>query len=418
MLLRSRKVINYKVLATEGKTMVEENEHVADQQSNVGQKQGNMDKQAAEQQVPPKDSQVEEDAAHDSEQEEEEELRALQTKARALKRKLAKTKALREIQESEAGIAAEEARPPPPTPVSRPPEASTSTGKEAPPAGPAQPTIQGEQSINLGELYAPHATSQNAVPVMGILNQSQEPSMYSQVQAGGPYNQALPGVQTANPYSQVHAPGLQHPSLRVDCDPEAYTYSPFRPTQSKHLSILDFIPEAARHRADDEEELELGPNVRLLTGRKTKLDNVSPAQYMAASAGILSHLLSDPSTLHKVQLAKDYLAHQSKVAVMATAFTWKSVIRWDDEYRRAQNAFNFRWGSDSAHLNLVRLTPREQEPKVKKESKASTKNPPTCFDWNKGASCKVIPCKFRHSCTECGSSDHPRCRHDAAGKQA
>ena len=47
----------------------------------------------------------------------------------------------------------------------------------------------------------------------------------------------------------------------------------------------------------------------------------------------------------------DYLAYTVKIAELMETFTWPSVIQYDNEYRKRQFQYGFRWGSGSQHLH-------------------------------------------------------------------
>ena len=199
-------------------------------------------------------------------------------------------------------------------------------------------------------------------------------------------------------------------------------------SHAKCKDIVDYIPPDAARTIAVEEEIPLGPNTKLVIGpKKIGLESVSPAQWMAASACIMAELLQEPSRQDKVQLAIDYMAHTARVGVLAANFTWKTVIRWDEEYRRKQHVHQFRWGSDSAYLHPVRLIHREppkpkQNPKSKVATKPSTKRQPSrqpaCTYWNKDVPCQSPSCRFRHECSWCGSGAHPQIRHDVEAQKA
>lgn len=227
----------------------------------------------------------------------------------------------------------------------------------------------------------------------------------------------------------------QHPAkhenleslLRMDLNPQSYLYSPSKEVSNgKYKYIPDFIPKSARTHHDEENEYEILPDVKLTTGKKNKLDNVTAAQWVAASSCILAELV-DEYTGDTAQLTRDYMTHMTKVGIMATHYTWRSVIRWDDEYREKQHLYKFRWGCDSAHLSLVILTPRvkdnEKSSKSQKsntESSAGNSSAPRvhiCYNWNKGVACNRVPCRYEHKCEWCKSPSHPKIRHDDQSRQ-
>ena len=145
---------------------------------------------------------------------------------------------------------------------------------------------------------------------------------------------------------------------RIDLNPQVFLYTPNTARPTKYKCILDYIPRAARGFEEDE-EWDLVGNLRISTGKKHKLDNVTAAQWMAGSSCILAEMITESTD--PAQLTRDYMAYSTKIAVLASHYTWKSVIRWDDEYREKQHLYQFRWGSDSAHMLMVHLVPCEPD---------------------------------------------------------
>ena len=46
----------------------------------------------------------------------------------------------------------------------------------------------------------------------------------------------------------------------------------------------------------------------------------------------------------------DYsIAYTVKIGELIERFTWVSVLQYDNEYRKRQFEYGFRWGSDSQH---------------------------------------------------------------------
>ena len=227
--------------------------------------------------------------------------------------------------------------------------------------------------------------------------------------------------------SSGYSPQQSSWGQRLDLNPQAYLYAPDSlPIGSKYRAIPDFIPKGARDSQEDFEEHEMSPGITLtINGRskKSKLSSVTPAQWVAANACILADIVAKEG--HKDDfLVRDYMSYTTKIGELATSYTWKSVILWDDRYREKQFEFKFRWGSDSPHLN-VQLVPREKPDKTKNKfgmskSGASTGSTTTsesslekrtCRYWNRNEACIRTPCRFKHACEWCGN-DHRRIEHD------
>ena len=87
--------------------------------------------------------------------------------------------------------------------------------------------------------------------------------------------------------------------------------------------------------------------------RKTRLKNVTPAQWGTANIRILTESLRT-GALEQSALY-DYLAYTIKVGEMADQYNWQSILQYDRAYRIQQATHGFRWGSDSPHLTTVHL---------------------------------------------------------------
>ena len=234
------------------------------------------------------------------------------------------------------------------------------------------------------------------------------------------------------PADNLFPPGLfddptPRPSAgeRLDLNPHSYLYVPRDRDVGgkKYRAIVDYIPSGSGQ--EDLEEHEITPGLVLnVSGKKTKLDSISPAQWMAANANILADIIETENV--NPLYVTDYLAHTAKIAELAGVFTWKSLFAYNDEYRRKQHKFNFRWGADSPHMIVVKLVPRQQ-PQVR-DDKSKTNNNwkqrdsatkpagTTCRNYNNKAECNFSPCKHRHVCEWCFKS-HPKLDHDLVMKK-
>ena len=81
--------------------------------------------------------------------------------------------------------------------------------------------------------------------------------------------------------------------------------------------------------------------------QKIKLDSVSPLQFMEANSGILAVLISKGMSLQEVQ---QYLPYSVLVARLEQKLQWHSLLHFDNEYRQAQAAEGFSWGTDAQHV--------------------------------------------------------------------
>lgn len=104
---------------------------------------------------------------------------------------------------------------------------------------------------------------------------------------------------------------------------------------------------------------------------------------------------------------QDYLSYTVKISELIETYTLMSVLSYDDQYRRLQHEYNFRWGSDSQHLHTRFLKRREvvsannsTRPPVARFSTTTSSNSasPICKQYNTPNGCTWPNCKFSHIC--------------------
>ncbi|CAH1776508.1 unnamed protein product, partial [Owenia fusiformis] len=101
---------------------------------------------------------------------------------------------------------------------------------------------------------------------------------------------------------------------------------------------------------------------------------------------------------------------------LACRYTWPSVLKYDDDYRKKQNVYMFRWGTDTPHLSEVHLERRPPKNDFNKPSNAIGKKKTStwssnrvlyCDQWNNKGTCSYgDTCKFAHKCKTCNKSEH------------
>ena len=277
--------------------------------------------------------------------------------------------------------------------------------------GPMGPATHGAD-VNLGEFYGSHLYN-NKPPYSDIYEQPRSTNIG--------YNPPPENDQQCG-----------SAMMRLDINPQSYLFSPDDPKRGKHRAIVDFIPTTARTSTEDAvEEHEIAPGVTIKAGRQTRLDSITPAQWVAANSCILADIIRKSPDGNVRELVCDYMSYTTKIGELACKYTWKSVILYDNEYREKQHLFLFRWGSDSAHLHTVQLVPRKptwEEGKEKKryggrsekepQSPKDSTKAPLCWNWNKEVPCTRSPCTYQHVCEWCKSAAHTRLKHDQPKKSA
>ena len=145
----------------------------------------------------------------------------------------------------------------------------------------------------------------------------------------------------------------------MDNDPHVYlnrlTKDPTGNSKTLGTSKPLLIPDFVEYRADPYHEQEMASSsstsvfVRSLKG-KPKLESVTISDWIAANAKIMDQLIVS-SQLNSESDISYYLAYTVKIVESIETFTWPIVIQYDNEYRKRQFQYGFRWGSDSQHLH-------------------------------------------------------------------
>ena len=185
-------------------------------------------------------------------------------------------------------------------------------------------------------------------------------------------------LQSTTPNTEANNP------LRLDLDPQAYLRK--GNTTNNYRPIVNYIPRAANCE-EEEVEIAAGVSIKLKSSATTKLENVTPAQWTVANARILAKLLDDTPASDTKRVTLDYLSHTAKMGELATRYTWSSVILLDDEYRRQQAAYGFRWGSDTPHMSVLVLREREKQKHRHPRSTIKPQERPVCHMYNSGKTC-------------------------------
>ena len=151
------------------------------------------------------------------------------------------------------------------------------------------------------------------------------------------------------------------PSGQTTChdNGKGLTFDPFDCTGTsascKSYDFRDFIttmPTEGREGGS----IKVGDVELNLLESKPKLDSVTPLQYMEASLRILREMaLKDGANLPQVL---QYVGYLVKIANMGQRFQWKSVIKYDAEYRKAQAESGFPFGADSSFMMQLFLRDR------------------------------------------------------------
>lgn len=198
--------------------------------------------------------------------------------------------------------------------------------------------------------------------------------------------------------------GLQAPKQgeRVDLEPLAYLAPK---TATKYLDIVDFVSPVTPE-VQEEKVMGDGDQVLVLKSgpKKPRLESITQMQWTAANTRILLELLQRGDLKHDKIL--EYMAYTVKIAELADAYIWSSVLLYDRAYRQLQAKHNFPWGSDSPHLVTVHLRQKQAV-----QGKLGVKME-ICKKFNRNECTYGDRCRYRHVCSAPGCQQgHARVDH-------
>ena len=193
-------------------------------------------------------------------------------------------------------------------------------------------------------------------------------------------------------------------------------------TAIKHpyRDIRDFItlvpkgPECTH----DAGSIQIGSQEFLLKDTKIPWERLNVAQYMEGGLRILREMaLQDKCSVGELL---EYVNYLVKISTLGQCFQWQSVLKYDQEYRKAQAASGFKWGADNTYLMQLFLkceqdskskqpqAKKPQNPKGKKAKFDPESGKQICLKWNSVGGCSFHNCKFAHKCLTCFSVSHPQ----------
>jgi len=198
------------------------------------------------------------------------------------------------------------------------------------------------------------------------------------------------------------------------------TFDPFGCTSqnsgSKFYDIREFITVMPLERKEGG-TLKVGDIELNLSESKPKLDSITPMQYMEAALRILREMAAkDGASLEQVL---QYVGYLVKIANMGQRFQWKSVIKYDYEYRKAQADAGFAFGADSSFMMQLFLRDKMASDHSSHKPANATTHPqqkfdprtgkPICGQFNSVKGCQLPHCKFAHVCRTCfGAHGFPK----------
>lgn len=201
-------------------------------------------------------------------------------------------------------------------------------------------------------------------------------------------------------------------------DPLQFDFS--KPATSvPYRDIRDYISLVPKGSAPvSEGSIQIGAQEFLLKDSKIPWERMNVSQYMEGSIRIMREMaIQDKCSLGDILEYANYLV---KISTLGQCFNWQSILKYDQAYRKAQAMNGFRWGADNSFLMQLYLKPdsyeKPQNTQPKKQTKTFSKNKrykfdpesgnQICMKWNSVGGCKLLGCKFAHTCMNCYSAEH------------
>ena len=132
----------------------------------------------------------------------------------------------------------------------------------------------------------------------------------------------------------------------------------------KSLLIPDFVNLGTYDNSEEEQEIgnnASGAKIVLRAAKgKSKLEQITLSMWVAANSRIMHELHKKGKLSATTSDIADYLAYTVKFAELLESHTLASVVAYNNEYRKLQCEYGFRWGSGSQHLHtrfLIRRRP-------------------------------------------------------------
>ena len=155
----------------------------------------------------------------------------------------------------------------------------------------------------------------------------------------------------------------------------------------KPLLIIDFVNNIVPQ--EQEETLGNQGSAKIVVTygpKKPKLESISIPQWVVANTRIFYTLLSE-GKLSTQSAIQDYLAYTVKIMELIARYDWKSILMYDNEFRKLQAIYKFSWSFESTHLHIaspqtsvgVRLSRIHVSPRVLSQSCRPSKHANTAM---------------------------------------
>ena len=212
------------------------------------------------------------------------------------------------------------------------------------------------------------------------------------------------------------------------------TFDPFEFELWKHSAdtlkcrdIRDFVS-LFQEQSINTSKVTVGEIEVSLPESKTKLESITPLQYMEASLRILREMaIKDAAPPESIL---NYVGYLIKTANMGQRFNWKSMLKYDAEYRKAQATAGFPWGADNAYMMQLFLR-EDGKPSYGNHGNSSRQDSPAnqrskydpasgrviCERFNGRNGCSLRFCNYAHLCRTCYSATHGQFNHRSKGEQ-
>lgn len=165
-----------------------------------------------------------------------------------------------------------------------------------------------------------------------------------------------------------------------------------------HKSVSAFITNSLSHVDVHPSAISVGGNKISIEQQptKTRFDKLSPHQWAIGNARILCELMRTNDL--SMEGVRQYLAYTIQISELAERFEWRSVLKYDHDYRLKIAATKLPWGTDFPFLAALHLRDKiddDNDRAYVRKNKRATKEP--CRLFSRGHCPYGNKCIFIHS---------------------
>jgi hypothetical protein len=180
--------------------------------------------------------------------------------------------------------------------------------------------------------------------------------------------------------------------------PIDYAPAPFQ----KIFKLEKFFPNYSEDASDQNIVARPDGSLGLRKGSK-KIS--SPSAWMVAANGLGRYLAHLSASQKETEFTwNEFHVFTDWVHAYFSAYSFDSVLLFEQAYRRWRRFHKLPWSSDNSFLKDLLCRPKIDLPGKSPASPSGAT--PTCKNFNRPSGCSNAKCRYKHVCHDCRSSEH------------